>query len=746
MKTLHLTSSRVLAAGMAALAAVGLAGTSTPSMAQAAPATVVRQAVGASQLQLLVLSGRADLVTGGSALVQVVLPAGANPGKLRVSLGGRDVTSEFRVRADGRLLGLVGGLALGSNLLTATVPGEGAKITLTDHPIGGPLFSGPQLRPWTCQAGAVDAQCNQAPTYRFVYRSTDPTKSGFQTYDPANPPSDVAETTTDQGVTVPFIVRIETGYLDRDQYQVAALFQPGKAWTPFAPQPQFNHKLVIMHGASCGVSYQTGSAPDVTGSASPTGSVGTDALGRGFATMSTALDNSGHNCNLAVQAESLVMAKEYLVKHYGTLRYTIGTGCSGGSLAEQWIANAYPGVYQGILPTCSFPDAWSTATQFLDYHLLLAYFNAPAKWGTGVVWTPAQIAAVEGHVTPANAEVSENAQWHVAVPTDPCSGTTAADRYNATTNPGGVRCTIMDAAINVFGPDPESHWSPQEKAAGHGFAVPPIDNVGVQYGLSALQQGLITPAMFVDLNAKIGGVDIDTNPTPARLDTGFAPALANAYRSGMINEASNLDQTAIIDCRGPDPGLFHDSYRAFALRARLDRAHGNHANQLIWEGPAPIIGDSQCENNSFAAMDRWLSAVEKDTRAVGTAAKVAADKPADLTDRCYDGTGQQLTGSLCGEAVVPVYGTPRTVAGDAITTDDNKCQLRPLSRSDYSALMTAAEFAQLQQTFPGGVCDFTKLGVDQQPTIPWQTYQDATGQVVYGGRPLGPPPVSQPLH
>src|SRR5262249_57474494 len=89
------------------------------------------------------------------------------------------------------------------------------------------------------------------------------------------------------------------------------------------------------------------------------------ALGLGFATMSHALDNAGHNCNLATEAESLIMTKEYLIDHYGTLRYTIGTGCSGGSLAEQWIANAYPGVYQGIMPTCSFPDTWSTATQFL---------------------------------------------------------------------------------------------------------------------------------------------------------------------------------------------------------------------------------------------------------------------------------------------------------------------------------------------------------------------------------------------
>ncbi len=75
------------------------------------------------------------------------------------------------------------------------------------------------------------------------------------------------------------------------------------------------------------------------------------------------------------------MAKEHLIERYGTLRYTIGTGCSGGSLTQQWVANAYPGVYQGILPTCSFPDAWSTATQFLDYHLLLGYFHDRRRMG-----------------------------------------------------------------------------------------------------------------------------------------------------------------------------------------------------------------------------------------------------------------------------------------------------------------------------------------------------------------------------
>ena len=50
-----------------------------------------------------------------------------------------------------------------------------------------------------------------------------------------------------------------------------------------------------------------------------------------------------------------------------------------------------------------------------------------------------------------------------------------------------------------------------------------------------------------------------------------------------------------------------------------------------------------------------------------------------------------------------VEGTPRTVAGDAITTDANKCQLKPLRRSDYPGItFSNAQWATLQQTFPKG--------------------------------------------
>jgi len=51
-------------------------------------------------------------------------------------------------------------------------------------------------------------------------------------------------------------------------------------------------------------------------------------------------------------------------------------------------------------------------------------------------------------------------------------------RYDPVTNPKGARPTIFDVSVAVYGKDSNT-----------GFALRPIDNVGVQYGLGALNAG-----------------------------------------------------------------------------------------------------------------------------------------------------------------------------------------------------------------------------------------------------------------
>ena len=680
-------------------------------------------AVARGAVSIEVVSNRAELVSGGDALVAIDLPRATKESDVRVAVGDRDVTGAFGVRPGGRFMGLVTDLKAGRNVLSARLAsGDGARITIVNHPLGGPVTAGPQIQPWSCFSGALDAQCNRPVSYAFFYKPVG--GASLQPYDPKSPPSNVDTTTTDQGRKVPFIVRQETGAIDRDQYRIAVLFDPSKPWTLGAPQPGYNHKLVVFHGASCDTSYEQGAAPDV---------LNETALGRGFATMSHALNNAGHNCNIATQAESMIMTKERVIEQYGDVRYTIGSGCSGGALTQQQVANAYPGFYQGITPACSFTDAWSSAMQYVDYVGARNYFENPTKWAAGVAWGPDDIAAVEGHPNPINAITFTTAIPFSGEPSRDCPGVPPSQVYDESANRTGVRCTLQDYMVNIFGRRDRSAWESVEKQLGRGFAGRPFDNVGIEYGRKALMNGTISPAQFADLNVKVGGGDIDATLGPDRV-AADRPALERVYRSGAVNQATHLDQVAIIDLRGPDPGAFHDVYRTYVMRARLEREHGHAKNQILWRGPVPLLGDPDYTDESIVAMDRWLAAIERDRRSVPLARKIVDDKPSDVGDRCSDGApgGSDVAAGSC-DATVQSYSSPRIEAGMPQTDDTIKCELQPLRRESYAQIQfTDSQWADLQKAFPEGVCDYSKPGVDRTPTVPWLTYEDGPG-----GKPLG---------
>ena len=229
-----------------------------------------------------------------------------------------------------------------------------------------------------------------------------------------------------------------------------------------------------------------------------------------------------------------------------------------------------------------------------------------------MAWTPLQIAAVEGHPNHVNSIILDTLYWtSLGDPTNPCAGVTDEQRYDPDTNPGGTRCTLADVMINALGPREPALWGPQEQAIGHGFAGLPLDNVGVQYGLEALRAGTITPAQFVDLNAEGRRRDDRLDPDRAALRRRPAGACATPTAPAGSTTTNNMDRVAIIDLRGPDPGAFHDAYRSWAIRARLEREHGTYANQVIWFGHVPLIGDPNYTTQGLVAMDRWLAAVDE---------------------------------------------------------------------------------------------------------------------------------------
>jgi hypothetical protein len=91
--------------------------------------------------------------------------------------------------------------------------------------------------------------------------------------------------------------------------------------------------------------------------------------------------------------------------------------------------------------------------------------------------------------------------------------------FNPETNPRGVRCDLWDDLVNVLGRDPRT-----------GYANRPLGNVGVEYGLQALERKQIIPAQFVDLNAKIGSYNVNYQWQSARVGASRV-GLRNAYRS-----------------------------------------------------------------------------------------------------------------------------------------------------------------------------------------------------------------------
>jgi hypothetical protein len=57
------------------------------------------------------------------------------------------------------------------------------------------------------------------------------------------------------------------------------------------------------------------------------------------------------------------------------------------------------------------------------------------------------------------------------------------------------------------------------------------------------------------------------------------------------------------------------------------------------------------------------------------------------------------------------------VAGADVAADIIKCRTKPLRQSDYAVGFTPAQWARLKTVFPSGVCDWSKLGYEQQEPL-----------------------------
>jgi hypothetical protein len=242
-----------------------------------------------------------------------------------------------------------------------------------------------------------DADCSAATRVQYFYRSSDDRETPVKLYNPNEPrPTDLAMTTTLDGKTVPYIIYREDGVIDRAFYTITFLHEPGtplpNPWNP--TNGAWNGRMIYSFGAGCVAGYHQGRAiGGLVGNRRllEETQLGDAGVAKGYAVVSSSLNSFGTSCSDVTSAEAMMMVKEHFIEEFGPPVYTIGSGRSGGSMQQYLIANNYPGLLDGIIPTASFADTITFMNQLYDYELLQHAFETSA-----LRWTEEQKGAVCG--------------------------------------------------------------------------------------------------------------------------------------------------------------------------------------------------------------------------------------------------------------------------------------------------------------------------------------------------------------
>jgi hypothetical protein len=684
------------------------------------------------ELELAVLSTRAATVTGGDAVFGV---RGLDEDdEVVVTRNGEDVTEAFSFDGAGVLRGLVDGLDEGDNTVAVVAdhPEHGARVAtlpVRNHPITGPVISGPHQEPFICRTTSmglgepIDEHCSIETRVQWFRLSASHGATFQELEDPYAPyPADTLTTVTTEGAVVPYVVRVETNTINRGVTRIAVLDDPASRGPdePYAPTEAWNGRMLHQWGASCGVGYHQGtnSVDSVlTGIVDGTGSafgglpaVPEPPVGDGYLVSHSTMTTLGVHCNQVISAETFMMIREHVFESYGPVELAFGSGASGGAIQQVTTMDSYPGLLDGGVPMITFPDVVTTAMSPADCRLLLGVFESDPD-----TWTTSKRQAVSGHLTTQICHDWDDMFAGHLEAASGCHGSVPRELiYHPETNPDGVRCTLQDAMVNVMGVDAET-----------GFANRPVDNLGLQYGREAFETGRISAEEFVTLNETIGGFDIDGNIVDERM--AMSEELARKmYEIGAVSGRGALDQAPLIFTStyvDPIPILgFHDAVRAYQVRERLDARKGRIDTHAIWSG-APL------PNDAWNTMDRWITGLADarsdagGTTTSGWADEVAATRPIDAADGCVVTTAGISPvavnvpaggdrDQVCEQVFRPL-GSPRTVAGGPPSEDIIKCSLRELEHDLDGAGLDEGQWERLRAAFPDGVCDWSQPGVGE---------------------------------
>ena len=744
----------------------------------------------AMTVKLSVLSSPPQFVSGGDARIHVTAAPGLRDKlELWLDGRHLDATlQEVSDGLEGVIRGLkVGDNLLEVKHRNANVRDA---ITLTNYPITGPMFTGPHQTPFVCTTiqsavgrqplvdsatppgyRVTDAQghtigysrdCSIDTFFSYFYRST----SGALKVMPADGsrPPDLGTVTLPDGRTVDFVVRREIGSINRFLYSIAML-------APLAEDPAnpdlslWNRKLLYWFQGGVAIGHSQGTVHS--------GSMNLDILARGFAIVHSSGNNTGTHYNMNLAGETAMMTKERFIERYGVPIYTVGLGGSGGAIQQYMIAQNNPGVLDGLLPVQSYPDMVTQTIHVGDCELLEHYMDATDR--NNPKWRVTKNRSLL---------VGMNAEEGFARVNDPLAALKTALGYS--TAVGSTECVaswrgLTPLALNpLFGQAPnQQFWEPFSDILAirwthyddlrnvygvdsTGAARPTWDNVGVQYGLASLKSGQITPAEFLHVNWHIGGwkhpsemvqetfpffgtsqseinkaltipgyfdpwsrknMNLGADPSkPAPRTKGDPIAMRAAYTSGHVF-SGRLDVPAIDHRQYMERELdMHNSHQSFATRKRVLQRMGHSDNLVIWfTDTIPNTPKASQSFEALAVMDQWLMNIRANRRA-----GVAANKPSEAVDACYDRNGQLMySGDGVWEGILdtrpagpctqafPLYRTSRIVAGAPIEGGIYRCGRKPVDTAVVDGtyapwIPDADEIAQLKAIFPEGVCDYSQ--------------------------------------
>jgi hypothetical protein len=696
-------------------------------------------------------------------------------------------------RRNGRIEVLIPGLTEGENLIELhhTERGPLDSMSVTVFPETGPIFSGPQQYPFVCTSVSelskqplvdtdgdtgfpvfeggtqigLSRDCSIEPFVTFVYR----TSGGA--YQPlpsdGSRPADMATTTLTDGRDVDFVVRWERGTLNRFLYSFATLATLGDA-AEDASSDKWNGRLLFQFEGGVAIGHTQGR---VSGRA-----LAPEVLGKGYAVIYSSGTRTNAHYNLQVGGETALMVKEHFIKRFGTPNYTVAIGGSGGAIQQYVYSQNHPGMLDAGVPQYAYPDMVTQTIHVGDCELLEHYMDVTdrnnALWQT----TSNRSLLVGLNSTDAYADPLAGAKTMLGYATAP-GMTECIPAWRGLTplvmnplfgqvsnqsqmQPPGVMdqvdWTHYDDLRNIYGID----------AQGNPRTL--FDNVGVQYGLAALNNNEITSGEFLKLNAQVGGwkkpkdmvqegfpfigsiADVMTDPSkfdpwsrrnmllspdgiaPAPRTEGDLLAIRAAYESGMVFDGQ-LD-IPVIEWRHYLEEVLdmHNSHQSFSTRQRIRNKMGNSDNQVIWftdtrptdttnpNRPRP----SEEFDNTWQALDvlhDWLENMRANPDQT-----IAESKPAAAVDSCFTTQGNLIaSGDDVWDGIIdndpdgscttrfPTYTTSRMEAGGPIEGSVFKCALKSvntaLNDGTYGSwLPSSPEITRLNEIFPQGVCDYSE--------------------------------------